>query len=122
MTSIVPVLILKGVGRAIAAAKNKKKILLLNGSHDRETFGMSATDFVETIVKLATYSLNEKNPKSPEWTTFVTHLVYLTDLEIEVDVETLNNKGIVCVPVERQEGTQYYDTHDLQQKLLALIK
>lgn len=121
MTSIVPVLILKGVGRAIAAAKNKK-ILLLNGSHDRETFGMSATDFVETIVKLATYSLNEKNPQPPKWTTFVTHLIYLTDLEIEVDVEALNKKGIVCVAVERQEGTQYYDTHDLQQKLLVLLK
>lgn len=120
MTSIVPVLILKGVGRAIAAAQ-KNKILLLNGSHDRETFGMTAIDFLQTIVQLATYSLNEEPVESHDWTTYVTHLVHLTDLEIGVDAEKLTAKGIVCVPVKRQEGTSYYDMHDLQAKLLLIV-
>lgn len=121
MTSIVPVLILKGVGRAIAASK-KKKILLLNGNHDRETFGMTAVDFVSTIVKLATYSLNENPTISQEWSSYVTHLVHLTDLEIEVDEDALSSKGIVCIRVQRQHGTDYYDMQDLLEKLLSLIK
>ena len=68
MTSIVPIVILKGVGKAIAndiiqekGGRKKKRILLLNGVNDRETFGMTAADFVRVIVKLATYSLSEKS-------------------------------------------------------------
>eukprot|EP00897_Mesotaenium_endlicherianum_P000001 jgi/Mesen1/10000/ME000072S09413 len=47
-TSICPSLVLRGVGEAIASRKCPK-ILLLNGTHDRETGGMSAADCVRAI-------------------------------------------------------------------------
>ncbi|KAI8097314.1 uncharacterized protein BX664DRAFT_292789 [Halteromyces radiatus] len=55
-TSIVPSLILRNVGNAIAQSQSLQyKILLLNGSNDRETRGYSALDFILTI----TAALNE---------------------------------------------------------------
>lgn len=54
-TSIIPSLILRGVGKAIAMSPARHKILILNGSLDRETGPSSepftAVDFVEAIVK-----------------------------------------------------------------------
>eukprot|EP01018_Ginkgo_biloba_P015901 Gb_02839 [translate_table: standard] len=47
-TSVCPSLVLHGVGEAIAN-KSCLKVLLLNGSHDRETTGMTASDFVTAI-------------------------------------------------------------------------
>lgn len=54
-TSIIPTLILRGVGEAIASSPARQKILILNGSLDRETGPPSqpftAVDFVEAIVR-----------------------------------------------------------------------
>jgi 2-phospho-L-lactate transferase/gluconeogenesis factor (CofD/UPF0052 family) len=54
-TSIIPSLILRGVGKAISTSPARYKILILNGSLDRETGPPSqpftATDFVEAIVR-----------------------------------------------------------------------
>jgi 2-phospho-L-lactate transferase/gluconeogenesis factor (CofD/UPF0052 family) len=54
-TSIIPSLILRGVGKAIAMSPARHKILILNGSLDRETGPSSkpftAVHFVEAIVK-----------------------------------------------------------------------
>ncbi len=47
-TSLAPSLVLPGVGEAIRASA-APKLLLLNGSHDRESFGMSASQFVQAV-------------------------------------------------------------------------
>lgn len=49
-TSLIPQLALSGVGNAIAMSKFKAKILLLNGSFDRETDNMTAVDFVRRVL------------------------------------------------------------------------
>ncbi|KAI8332000.1 hypothetical protein BD560DRAFT_451410 [Blakeslea trispora] len=55
-TSILPCLILRKVGHAIACSQSLKyKILVLNGTSDRETDGYTALDFIGTI----TNALNE---------------------------------------------------------------
>ncbi|KAI7864357.1 hypothetical protein BDF14DRAFT_1835586 [Spinellus fusiger] len=55
-TSILPCLILRGVGKAIAASECLKyKILILNGTRDRETEGYAAMDYIGAI----TNALNE---------------------------------------------------------------
>ncbi|KAI8986391.1 hypothetical protein BDB01DRAFT_785486 [Pilobolus umbonatus] len=55
-TSILPCLILRKVGHAIAHSPTlKHKILILNGTTDRETEGYTALDFIATI----TNALNE---------------------------------------------------------------
>ena len=50
-TSIIPNLILKGIGEAIARRPKAKKILILNGSLDRETGGYTAMNFVSAIAQ-----------------------------------------------------------------------
>lgn len=47
-TSICPSLVLLGVGEIISA-RSCPKVLLLNGSHDRETAGLTASCFVTAI-------------------------------------------------------------------------
>ncbi|KAG0171487.1 hypothetical protein DFQ28_001029 [Apophysomyces sp. BC1034] len=55
-TSIVPCLILRNVGNTIVQSSSlKHKILMLNGSNDRETTDYTALDFIQTI----TAALNE---------------------------------------------------------------
>ena len=49
-TSIIPCLALRGVGHAIRSSQTlRHKVLLLNGSCDRETPGYDAVDFVNAI-------------------------------------------------------------------------
>lgn len=61
-TSTVPVVILQGFASAIQTGK-KKKILLLNGSLDRETQGLDALGFVRALVSACIYSEQEyKHP------------------------------------------------------------
>ncbi|KAI1909739.1 hypothetical protein LOZ61_004801 [Ophidiomyces ophidiicola] len=54
-TSIIPSIVLRGVGQAISTCQARQKILILNGSLDRETGPstnpFSASDFVEAIVR-----------------------------------------------------------------------
>ncbi len=60
-TSLAPALVLPGVGEVIRD-NAAPKLLLLNGSHDRESFGMSASHFVQAI----TDALNRSgSPHSP---------------------------------------------------------
>ncbi|KAG2184707.1 hypothetical protein INT43_000620 [Umbelopsis isabellina] len=55
-TSIIPCLILRGVGNAISQSTSlQHKILILNGHNDRETTGYTALDFIYAI----TSALNE---------------------------------------------------------------
>jgi 2-phospho-L-lactate transferase/gluconeogenesis factor (CofD/UPF0052 family) len=48
-TSIIPTLIVPGIADAIAS-KSGPKVLLLNGTYDRETLGLTAADIVKAIV------------------------------------------------------------------------
>lgn len=71
-TSLMPCLALKGVGGAIARSKSlKHRVLLLNSLHDRETLGMSATDFVWAITKCLNHTLSDQEephvPSSFMW-------------------------------------------------------
>lgn len=143
MTSVVPVVILKGVGKAILNNTAGNKILLLNGCHDRETDGMCAADFVELLVKLTEYSTTALGataaapaPNVPPkkaansgsdstthlpWNLVVSHLVHLKDSLIKVDSDFLNSKGVKCIEVKRIGELNYYDPIDLEKKLKVLV-
>ncbi|ABN67279.2 conserved hypothetical protein [Scheffersomyces stipitis CBS 6054] len=133
MTSIIPIVILKGVGRAIAssltdAPDRKKRVLLLNGCLDRETFGMTATNFIKEIAESATYSLHSNGDESippalMEWNKYVTHLLYMEDPSIPVDKDYLENtRDIRCVEVKKVAGTDYFDLQSLQEKLTEITE
>ncbi|TLS24458.1 hypothetical protein PpBr36_08157 [Pyricularia pennisetigena] len=124
-TSIIPSLILRGVGAAIAGggAAAATKVLILNSSVDRETGPkenpMSAVDFVIALTKAA--SGGEGGEKDAR--RYVTHLVYLDGYEADygegsaqphsatgelapvVDEAALGAMGIVCVKVKGRLDT-----------------
>ncbi|RKP31784.1 UPF0052-domain-containing protein [Metschnikowia bicuspidata] len=125
MTSIVPIVILKGVGRAIAHqhTQSKKLILLLNCCEDRETYGLTAYDYVRVICELAQYSLVKSGHKRiKEWHRFVTHVFYMENPKIAVDVDRLLGLGIECVQVKRQaENVDQFDSADLCKQLKLMV-
>ncbi|CAO3600770.1 unnamed protein product [Absidia cylindrospora] len=71
-TSILPCLILRGVGNAIAHSKSLQyKVLILNGTPDRETDCYTAMDFIGTI----TNALNESQLIDARHHYYDTHMV-----------------------------------------------
>lgn len=57
-TSIIPVLLLRGVGEAIIRDAGKRKVMLMNCKTDRETHGMTWLDHVLAVVRAVEYSLS----------------------------------------------------------------
>ena len=116
-TSIIPSVIARGVGAAIASGPAvKNKVLILNSKIDRETGPaadpMSAADFVRAIAKAAKESQTDFGAVGErEVGRYVTHLVYLEGADEgapgmpRVDVGELAGLGIECVKVKgRVEG------------------
>lgn len=130
-TSIFPCLILKGVGEAIASSKTLKyKILILNGSLDRETGpswnARTATDFVAAIARACEESRGESGYASRgTWGQYVTHVVHLEgEGTPKVDKRQLAQAGVQCVRVygrTADEGGMRYDAKGLSQALEAIL-
>lgn len=123
MTSTIPVIILKGIGMAIKNS-SANKILLLNGDYDRETFGLTALDFIKTLCGAVKYSIDD-DKVSLDYDEVVTHLIYMENSEIPVDVERISNLGIKCISVPKDEklneNINIYDLSSLQNSLKTLI-
>lgn len=123
MTSTIPVIILKGIGMAIKNS-SANKILLLNGDYDRETFGLTALDFIKTLCGAVKYSIDD-DKVSLDYYEVVTHLIYMENSEIPVDVEKISNLGIKCISVPKDEklneNINIYDLSSLQNSLKTLI-
>jgi 2-phospho-L-lactate transferase/gluconeogenesis factor (CofD/UPF0052 family) len=121
-TSIIPNLILKGVGECIAKKKTKK-ILILNGYPDRETYGMTAIDFVMAISN----ALNRNGELSHSPAEYITHLCCLQNSPIEVAKGKIKQMGIHIVEVRSKQTTKsdtqrpIYDDRDLITKIMTLV-
>ncbi|EOO02616.1 putative upf0052 domain protein [Phaeoacremonium minimum UCRPA7] len=114
-TSIVPSVVLRGVGAALAdpgpgpgpgPGAIRHKVLVLNARLDRETGGgrhpMTATDFVAAIARAAAESQSDFSAAAheDEYGRYVTHLVHLTGPGAPaVDAEELARLGVRCVEV-----------------------
>lgn len=126
-TSLIPSLILKGVGQAISNPAIRYKILILNSTNDRETGPSSdpysALDFIAAISKACAESMNSSGDVTKhEYTQFVTHLIHLTGPGTpEVNKEDLREIGIETIRVygRRVEGENFvrYDEKALVQAL-----
>lgn len=119
-TSIVPSLILQGVGAAIARSGGPRfKILILNGSLDRETGGFSASDFIAAIARAGEESRGVAFGHDGEgvgrevWARYVTHLIHLEGEGVPgVDKEELGRWGVECVRLygrKAEDGSARYD-------------
>jgi 2-phospho-L-lactate transferase/gluconeogenesis factor (CofD/UPF0052 family) len=81
-TSLVPNLVLKGVGEAIATSPLlRNKILILNGTTDRETgpasSPFSGLDFVAAIANACAESRGLPRPSEEDFGVYVTHVIYV---------------------------------------------
>ncbi|KIW00060.1 uncharacterized protein PV09_08404 [Verruconis gallopava] len=141
-TSIIPNLILRGIGDAVASPQIKHKILILNSTIDRETGPSSdpytALDFVAAIARACVYSRSRVPPSSDssivvrpqEYKQYVTHVLHLHGPGTpQVDKEALKELGIETmrlygrpVSVEGKDGgVLRYDEEALRQGLEATI-
>jgi 2-phospho-L-lactate transferase/gluconeogenesis factor (CofD/UPF0052 family) len=128
-TSIIPCLVLKGVGERIKGNGVRYKILILNGSLDRETRAVgvefSARDFIEAI----SGACKGGEVREEEWGMYVTHVIYLEgEGTPKVEREVLGRAGVECVRIygrkrdgEGGEGGMVYDGTALGQALEAII-
>lgn len=123
-TSIIPSLVLRGVGQGIVLSPARHKILILNGSLDRETGPackpFTAVDFVEAIVRAgeesrgwrsdqfprkpfsSVRSIEQEKEKDPPlslpYNSYVTHVLHLDGPGTpKVDRERLTQMGIETV-------------------------
>jgi len=129
-TSIIPSLVLRGVGEALASPSILSKILILNGTLDRETGPsrnpFTAFDFVAAIVNACSDSRSLARPARSKYWQYITHIIYLDsaaspkferDAFSEAGIETIRLYG-------RKDGAgkgARYDDKALAQALGAVI-
>jgi len=115
-TSVLPSLVLEGVGGAISR-RNLPKVLLLNGWHDSETSWVEASgggdgeravkrmdsmDFVEAVVD----ALTRGDDANGHVTDYITHIFYPIGTEIEIDERALAD---FCTSWHQQKLQQWGD-------------
>ena len=101
-TSIVPCLALRGLASAIATSQSlERKVLILNGTYDRETFGLRASDFVRVICDSLNHASEGDAPQGHAYPvrSLVSHVLYPEPGDVTLDKAVLEELGITCVPV-----------------------
>lgn len=100
LTSLMPMVILGNVAEVIVET-NTKKVLLMNSTYDRETFGISGLMYVNMIIEaMETAVLKYKKSKCKmdhmKWpaTAYITDIVYANKGQIGIDQKILERKGI----------------------------
>ncbi|KAI9775559.1 MAG: hypothetical protein M1839_001037 [Geoglossum umbratile] len=131
-TSIIPCLILRGIGDTIATSHSIRfKVLILNGSIDRETgppsHPFTALDFIAAIARACAESQGRiGEPVAPEeYRLYVTHVVHLEGEGTPVvDGKALKALGVECLRVYGRRaggGGMRYDGVALRQVLEAIL-
>ncbi|KAH6693460.1 hypothetical protein F5X68DRAFT_128776 [Plectosphaerella plurivora] len=131
-TSLVPSLILSGVGDRIADPSIRTKVLILNGTLDRETgpskHPYTALDIIGAVAGACAGSRGLEPPSEFMYSTYVTHLIYMDGPRSPaVDKGQINRLGIETLRVygaKSEDGngvSSRYDPKALMQALEAII-
>lgn len=88
-TSIIASLILSGMGEHIASCQCPK-IVLLNSCYDRETYSISALNYLFHIAS----SLNRYGVLCHPLSAYINHLFVVEGAEIPVDISTIEQLGV----------------------------
>ncbi|KAL5772254.1 hypothetical protein ACOSQ2_012178 [Xanthoceras sorbifolium] len=96
-TSICPSLVLRGIGEIISS-RSCPKVLLLNGSQDRETSGFSASSFVNAITDALNRTYGDPhNSLKTSPSQYINTLLVPKEGEIPLDIQCLASQGIFDV-------------------------
>lgn len=139
-TSIIPCLVLRDVGSKLASANVRYKILILNGSLDRETRAAGGLEFTakDFIAAIADACVSSRSPstaavgttikaREEDFKLYVTHLIHLQgEGTPRVPKEELAQLGIECVKLYGRknnsgDGGMIYDGTALGQAMEAII-
>ncbi|XP_022848060.1 uncharacterized protein LOC111370542 isoform X2 [Olea europaea var. sylvestris] len=124
-TSICPSLVLLGIGEIISS-RTCPKVLLLNGTHDRETSGLTASCFVTAISDALNRSYGDphnclKNPPNE----YINTIFVPKGCQIPVDIDCLAAQGIFHMvtvdSVHDSKGGILFDPKSLIQALANLL-
>ncbi|KAK0578864.1 hypothetical protein LWI29_017481 [Acer saccharum] len=124
-TSICPSLVLRGIGEIISS-RSCPKVLLLNGSQDRETIGFSASSFVTAITDALNQTCGDpcislKNSPSQ----YVNTLLVPKEGEIPLDIQCLVSQGIFDVvtvdSIQDPKVGIIFDPQSLRQAIADLV-
>ncbi|KAG8665511.1 hypothetical protein FPOAC2_10588 [Fusarium poae] len=129
-TSLIPSLVLRGVGDAITSPHVRNKILILNGTIDRET-GPSTTpftglDFVGAIANALADSRSLPKPSEEDYNQYVSHVIYIEGpTSPKVDKQKFGQLGIDATrlygPKDEKGRGGRYDAKALTQALETII-
>ncbi|KAJ4141614.1 hypothetical protein NW768_000829 [Fusarium equiseti] len=129
-TSLIPSLVLRGVGDAITSPHVRNKILILNGTTDRETGPSTAPftglDFVGAIANALADSRGLPKPSEEEYNQYVTHVIYIEGpTSPKVDKQYFGQLGIDATrlygPKDEKGRGGRYDAKALTQALETII-
>ncbi|KAI9766353.1 MAG: hypothetical protein M1840_006617 [Geoglossum simile] len=131
-TSIIPCLIPRGIGHTIATSPTIRfKVLILNGSIDRETgppsHPFTALDFIAAVVRACEESQGRVAavPQPEKYKLYVTHVVHLEGEGAPVvDGSALKALGVELLRVygrRAEGGGMKYDSVALRQVLEAIL-
>lgn len=113
-TSIIPILILERCGETIARS-SATKILILNGTNDRETGDMSLMDYIEAI----TLALNRYGDLKNNASKYITDVFYCKGTNIKLCNKEIQNLGIRLIEIQARDDLPYhYHEEDLVTKLV----
>lgn len=124
-TSIIPSLVLEGVGEAIADLQGPK-VMLLNCCHDRETLGMTGKEMIEALCT----SLNRYGVLSHPPHAYISHVFVVEGSAIAVDENLFKQWGIQLyrIPADRfthlsiqNKHYPIYASQELIQSIGALL-
>ncbi|KAF5679266.1 UPF0052 domain-containing protein [Fusarium denticulatum] len=129
-TSLIPSLVLRGVGDAIVSPQVRNKILILNGTTDRETGPSTAPftglDFVGAIANALADSRGLPKPTEEEYSQYVSHVIYIEGpTSPKVDKPLFTQLGIDATrlygPKDEKGRGGRYDAKALTQALETII-
>lgn len=95
-TSVVPVLLLRGVGDQIVRRRHARKVLLLNHTHDRETAGLDGLDFVHVVRRAIEYSATQTPVSVADVVTDVVCTSQAATRPPPAAVDYLSSVGVAC--------------------------
>lgn len=132
ITSLMPSLIVPEIAAAIAANTTAQKVLLQNGTYDRESYGLSCEDYTSLVASTLQQSMAEgkfgfesqSESQSIPISQFITHVIRLEDSEIvsrPSPSPTSSNPEIVTLTIPSNGNRLYHPDH-LYQTLRSIIQ